>query len=256
MFRAKASRGRQSEPKEIPEWKRQMQEDYAGPSEAAPAAPKRAREEEQAAEGSAGASAPPPENGGDGAGGGGGDDGGDGDDDDDDDDDVDLSKYHLHNEEEEKDADGGQADATSRVIVTNLAFETTSASLERFFEGCGTVLRIDTPPANRYERNAHVTFATQEGAQQALLRSGQKLDGRRLVVVIDQGFALAGTSSANDRDRDDALLTYGYSKAARGNKYYGTVFADDDARSREKLQKREDKRSGKMGLGQPTGSGW
>mmetsp|Transcript_3663 Transcript_3663/g.7800 ORF Transcript_3663/g.7800 Transcript_3663/m.7800 type:complete len:289 (-) Transcript_3663:573-1439(-) len=176
--------------------------------------------------------------------------------DDDDDDDVDLSNYQLDgvDEEEEKAAlaNAAPAPAIGRVLVSNLAFESSNTALENFFEGCGTILRIETPPTNRFERTAHVTFASQDEALLAVQKTGSKLDGRRLVVLLEPEVGALAAGPVSSRP-DAQLATYGYTSAGRGNRYFGTVFADDDARSREKLRKREAKRSGYVGLGQPTG---
>mmetsp|Transcript_53072 Transcript_53072/g.115858 ORF Transcript_53072/g.115858 Transcript_53072/m.115858 type:complete len:264 (+) Transcript_53072:245-1036(+) len=174
------------------------------------------------------------------------------DDADDDDDDVDLSHYDLEANEANEPEPAGVPMPVARVLVSNLAFETTSASLTRFFEGCGQILQIELPQTHRFNRAAHVVFASEADALLAVQKSGSKLEGRRVVVVLapeDGDFATA-TQSREDVDK---LAIYGYKSVGRGNKFFGTVFADDDARSREKLQKREDKRSGRVGLGQPTG---
>lgn len=169
---------------------------------------------------------------------------------DDDDDDVDLSNYQLEEEKVDVAPVDAPRPASGRVLVSNLAFETTTESIEKLFEGCGTIVRIDTPFVNRFERTAHVTFTTQDDALRAVQKTGSKLDGRRLVVLLEPE---VGALASQGPSSDDQLATYGYKAAGRGNRYYGTVFADDDARSREKLRKREERRSGHVGLGQPTG---
>ena len=279
MFSAK--RAKKSAPKEIPEWKRSMEEAERAPARESPAGAstsaaglKRERDEDEWREPAAAAATAAaaskslaselePE------------EARFPDDDDDDDDDVDLSRYKLDDDDDEEEA----APAPTGVIVaaSNLAFETTGADLGRHLEDCGAILKIDVPPNNRGQRIAHVHFATEEDAQRACERTGSKLDGRRVYISMMVG---------NDL-RDDSLETYGYSAAGRGNKYYGTVFvrpppprarclttatwraslltrrrhvaqADDDRRSLEKLEKLEHKRPlgrgrGRGALGQPTG---
>ena len=60
-----------------------------------------------------------------------------------------------------------------------------------------------------------------------------------------------GAAAAAAWRNEDSLAIYGYKKEARGNKYYGTVYVDDDARSREKSARRAEKAG--RGMGQPTG---
>jgi hypothetical protein len=167
--------------------------------------------------------------------------------DDDDDDDVDLSRYQLEDDDEEEEIAQPTRSTQLWVTIGNLAFETTNATLAKFLEECGIVQKIELPAANRLGREGQALFSSDEEVDRALAKNNCKLDGRRVTVVRQtrQGTEWAG------RAPDDDLATYGYSKEKKsGNKFFGTVFADDDARSLEKLQKLEHKRVGR-GAGGP-----
>jgi len=84
---------------------------------------------------------------------------------------------------------GGAGSQSKTIFVGNLSFSTTEDSLREYFEECGGIkdVRITTKPDGSSKGFAHIEFNEDKGAQKALKRNDDKLEGRRIRVDIAQG---------------------------------------------------------------------
>ena len=86
----------------------------------------------------------------------------------------------------------GEDDYASRTIFVNgLAYESTEEDLEKFFEKCGNIEKINLPKYQDSNRNigyGHVTFETHEEAKQAIKLNGEYLEKRYLKLEWSKGF--------------------------------------------------------------------
>jgi nucleolin len=82
----------------------------------------------------------------------------------------------------------GNADSNS-IFVGNLSYTTTEQSLRSVFEGCGEIkaIRIATDFEGRARGFAHVDFEDNDGAKNAVKKSGTELDGRTIRVDFSSG---------------------------------------------------------------------
>mmetsp|Transcript_8582 Transcript_8582/g.28261 ORF Transcript_8582/g.28261 Transcript_8582/m.28261 type:complete len:251 (-) Transcript_8582:230-982(-) len=184
-------------------------------------------------------------------------------DEDDDDDDKDLSAYAFGEEEEEEEDKAARALARNsvqpscRVRVTNLSHDTRDDQLLELFTGTRPPRTVEMLPPSA----ASITFETREEAVAAVSLTGIELAGSKLTVLMEHepapqalaaGEGYGGPRAAGYQEQ---LATYGYKLGGRGSRT-GTpkvFFCDDDARSREKQQRREGKRNavGGKGRGRP-----
>ena len=211
-------------------------------------------------------------------------------DEDDDDDDKDLSAYAFGEEEEEEEDKAARALARNsvqpscRVRVTNLSHDTRDDQLLELFTGTRPPRTVEMLPPSA----ASITFETREEAVAAVSLTGIELAGSKLTArpraprrearaassptafsrlwrreqvlmehepapqALAAGEGYGGPRAAGYQEQ---LATYGYKLGGRGSRT-GTpkvFFCDDDARSREKQQRREGKRNavGGKGRGRP-----
>jgi len=90
-----------------------------------------------------------------------------------------------------------EGNATSNsVFVGNLSYNATEQSLRALFEGCGQIktVRIATDFDGRPRGFAHVDFDDNEGAANAVKKSGTDVDGRAVRVDFSSGQRSGGGS--------------------------------------------------------------
>jgi len=82
----------------------------------------------------------------------------------------------------------GNAESSS-IFVGNLSYNTTESSLRGIFEDCGQIktIRIATDFEGKVRGFAHVDFAENDGAANAVKKSGTELDGRTIRVDFSSG---------------------------------------------------------------------
>jgi nucleolin len=90
---------------------------------------------------------------------------------------------------------------SNSIFVGNLSYTTTEQSLRSIFEGAGEIkaIRIATDFEGRARGFAHVDFADNDGAQNAVKKSGTELDGRTIRVDFSSGQRTVGGFSGRGR---------------------------------------------------------
>jgi len=83
---------------------------------------------------------------------------------------------------------GGDPTSNS-IFVGNLSFNTGEDQLRELFEGCGDVsnVRVAKDQDGRPRGFAHIDFGDNDGAQNAIRKSGTELDGRAIRVDFSNG---------------------------------------------------------------------
>ncbi len=74
-----------------------------------------------------------------------------------------------------------------KLYIGNLPFSATEADIEQTFSSCGEIESVKLVTDRNTGRSrgfAFVTFATQEGADQALAMNSQEMQGRTIVVSV------------------------------------------------------------------------
>jgi heterogeneous nuclear ribonucleoprotein A1/A3 len=74
-----------------------------------------------------------------------------------------------------------------KLYVGNLPFSVSEADIEQTFSTCGDIEHvklITDRDTGRSRGFAFVTFSTQEGADQALSKHGEEMQGRKIVVSV------------------------------------------------------------------------
>ncbi len=74
-----------------------------------------------------------------------------------------------------------------KLYVGNLPFSVSEADIEQTFLACGeieNVKLITDRETGRSRGFAFVTFLTQQGADQALSKNGEEMQGRKIVVSV------------------------------------------------------------------------
>eukprot|EP01015_Nassula_variabilis_P034554 TRINITY_DN8532_c0_g1_i4.p1 TRINITY_DN8532_c0_g1~~TRINITY_DN8532_c0_g1_i4.p1 ORF type:complete len:230 (+),score=81.84 TRINITY_DN8532_c0_g1_i4:72-761(+) len=91
---------------------------------------------------------------------------------------------------------------TSTVFVGNLSFNTTKDSLMNFFSSCGKVndARIITTVEGESRGFGYVEFAGAESIEKAVLKAGEKIDGR--AIKVDYANARSGGAGGSGGDRN------------------------------------------------------
>ncbi|RUS16362.1 hypothetical protein BC937DRAFT_91295 [Endogone sp. FLAS-F59071] len=89
------------------------------------------------------------------------------------------------------------------VWVGNLAFSTTSKTIQDFFKDCGKIVRIFCPTGYDKKMNqgfAYVDFATPEAQAKAIKRSEHVLDKRNLLIKDSKNFTKNGRPKRDDQE--------------------------------------------------------
>jgi heterogeneous nuclear ribonucleoprotein A1/A3 len=74
-----------------------------------------------------------------------------------------------------------------KLYVGNLPFSLSEADIEQTFSACGDIEHvklITDRETGRPRGFAFVTFSTQQGADQALSKHGEEMEGRQIVVSV------------------------------------------------------------------------
>jgi nucleolin len=79
--------------------------------------------------------------------------------------------------------------SSSSIFVGNLSFNTNENELRDLFEGCGEVtnVRVAKDQDGRPRGFAHIDFSDNEGASNAIRKSGTEVDGRAIRVDFSNG---------------------------------------------------------------------
>jgi nucleolin len=87
--------------------------------------------------------------------------------------------------------------SSSSIFVGNLSFNTTEDQLRDLFEGCGEVtnVRVAKDHDGRPRGFAHIDFSSNDGASNAIRKSGTELDGRAMRVDFSNGPKTGGGRS-------------------------------------------------------------
>lgn len=85
-------------------------------------------------------------------------------------------------------ASGGGGGKGATVFVGSLSYSTTNDSLREFFADCGEIkdVRVGMRPDGKSKGFAHVEFTDEAGAQAAIKKHDETLDGRRIKVDMAQ----------------------------------------------------------------------
>lgn len=84
-----------------------------------------------------------------------------------------------------KEVEEREAVNPKKVHVSNLNFKVTTESVREFFADCGTISRVfwqKEKEKQRFKGSGFLTFGTEEAAAKALLKTGEELDGRRIMI--------------------------------------------------------------------------
>jgi len=89
----------------------------------------------------------------------------------------------------DRDRRSGGDSTTNSVFIGNLSYNTTENSLRDLFEGCGEIasVRLAKDQDGRPKGFAHIDFSDNEGAQNAIRKSGTEVDGRNVRVDFSNG---------------------------------------------------------------------
>jgi nucleolin len=139
---------------------------------------------------------------------------------------------------------GGDPTSTS-VFVGNLSYNTTENALRDLFEGCGDVsnVRIAKDQDGRPRGFAHIDFADNEGASNAIRKSGSDIDGRSIRVDFSNGPKSGGAGGGRSGGYNSGGRSGGYGGGRSGG-YGGGSKGGYDRGDRDRGYKGSDSRSG------------
>lgn len=114
-----------------------------------------------------------------------------------------------------RDDNSGSGERSKTIFVGNLSYNSTEEDITNFFRDCGNVVsvRLGKGDNGRSKGYCHIDFESEEGVENALKKSGEEFDGRKIRVDV-------GNSRGGDRrgghDRD-----FGGRRGGRGDRGRG-----------------------------------
>lgn len=108
------------------------------------------------------------------------------------------------------------AERNKTIFVGNLSYNSTEDEITRFFEDCGKVVnvRLGKDDSGKSKGYCHIDFENEEDVENALRKSGEELDGRRIRVDRTNGRGSGGNDRRGGRD-------FGGRRGGRGDRGRG-----------------------------------